>query len=76
MKPNLQYRTLSGGHRRLSSLANIIFSLAALTCPLAASVLQAQGVTADTILIGQSAALSGPAAELGRAKETRRRSLF
>lgn len=66
MKPNLQYRTLSGGHRRLSSLANIIFSLAALTCPLAASVLQAQGVTADTILIGQSAALSGPAAELGR----------
>ncbi len=34
-------------------------------CPLSQNVL-AQGVTADTILIGQSAALSGPAQELGK----------
>ena len=34
-------------------------------CPLSQNAL-AQGVTADTILIGQSAALSGPAQELGK----------
>ena len=33
---------------------------------LAPALVHAQGVTADTIVIGQSAALSGPAAELGR----------
>jgi ABC-type branched-subunit amino acid transport system substrate-binding protein len=40
--------------------------LALIALSLPAPTVMAQGVTADTILIGQSAALSGPAEELGK----------
>jgi len=43
-----------------------VVSLALLSLLLPSEAVTAQGVTADTILIGQSAALSGPAEELGK----------
>ena len=54
--------------RRLagSGLRNAARGIAHLFVAATAVTAMAQGVTADTILIGQSAALSGPAQELGR----------
>ena len=43
-----------------------VVSLALISLLLPSEAVTAQGVTADTILIGQSAALSGPAEELGK----------
>ena len=54
--PDLQFR---GWLRHAAQSIAVLFMLAA------ASAASAQGVTADTILIGQSAVFSGPAQDLG-----------
>ena len=45
---------------------SFLTALAAAALSFSAAVVSAQGVTSDTILIGQSAALTGPAGELGK----------
>ena len=72
MKPNFKPCIKRNRSNDLAALPHIIFEMMTvataliITSSIFVSTVHAQGVTADTITIGQSAALSGPAAELGR----------
>lgn len=72
MKPNFKSGIKRKRINDLAVVLNVIFEIMAavgalaITSSILVSTVHAQGVTADTITIGQSAALSGPAAELGR----------
>ncbi len=62
-KPNTYQRVAQFA---LLHAAPIVFIAAALTLLTNSSLARAEGVTVDTITIGQSAPLTGPAAELGK----------